>query len=62
LIAQKEVNYEMKFAEGEDIINLLAMTPFAFKTTEALLNDLKTRNNFTCQANFLIRLYKKTVN
>jgi 23S rRNA (guanine745-N1)-methyltransferase len=62
LIAQKEVNYEMKFAEGEDIINLLAMTPFAFKTTEALLNDLKTRNNFTCQADFLIRLYKNTIN
>lgn len=58
LIAQKEVNYVMEFTKGEDIINLLAMTPFAFKTTETLLNDLKARNSFSCQADFLIRLYK----
>jgi 23S rRNA (guanine745-N1)-methyltransferase len=37
------------------------MTPFAFKTTDSLLDDLKTRDCFTCQADFLIRLYKKTL-
>jgi len=62
LIEQKEVNYAMEFTKGEDIVNLLAMTPFAFKTTESLLNDLKAKEHFTCQADFLIRLYKKTVN
>jgi 23S rRNA (guanine745-N1)-methyltransferase len=61
LIEQKEVNYVMEFTQGEDIINLLAMTPFAFKTSESLLDDLKARDNFTCQADFLIRLYQNTV-
>jgi 23S rRNA (guanine745-N1)-methyltransferase len=62
LIEQKEVNYVMEFTKSDDIINLLAMTPFAFKTTDSLLNDLKARESFTCQADFLIRLYQKTVN
>lgn len=61
LIEQKEVNYVMSFTKGDDIVNLLAMTPFAFKATESLLNDLKNRNDFSCQADFLIRLYKNTV-
>jgi 23S rRNA (guanine745-N1)-methyltransferase len=59
LVEQKELNYVMEFTKGEDIVNLLAMTPFAFKTTDSLLNDLKARERFTCQADFLIRLYKK---
>jgi 23S rRNA (guanine745-N1)-methyltransferase len=60
LVEQKEVSYMMEFTESDDIINLLAMTPFAFKTTEGLLTDLKTRKNFSCQADFLIRLYQKS--
>ncbi len=59
LIEQKEVNYVMEFTQGKDITNLLAMTPFAFKTTEKLLEDLEIRKDFSCQADFLIRLYQK---
>jgi 23S rRNA (guanine745-N1)-methyltransferase len=61
LIEQREISYVMEFTTGEDIINLLSMTPFAFKTTDSLLNDLKAKTKFTCQADFLIRLYKNTV-
>ena len=62
LIEQKEVSYAMDFTTGADIVNLLSMTPFAFKTTDNLVNDLKERSQFTCQADFLIRVYKSTVN
>jgi 23S rRNA (guanine745-N1)-methyltransferase len=61
LVEQKEVNYVMEFTQGDDITNLLAMTPFAFKATEALLVELKQKEHFTCQADFLIRLYQKSV-
>jgi 23S rRNA (guanine745-N1)-methyltransferase len=59
LIEEKEVNYVMEFQKGADIINLLSMTPFAFKASEDLLEDLKNRESFICQADFLIRLYQK---
>ena len=61
LIEQKEVNYTMDFTTGEDIVNLLSMTPFAFKTTDSLTNDLKAKSQFSCQADFLIRVYKNKV-
>ena len=60
LIKEQRLSYTMEFTRGEDIINLLAMTPFAFKTTEALLAELKNKTQFSCQADFLIRLYQKT--
>jgi 23S rRNA (guanine745-N1)-methyltransferase len=59
LIEQQELNYVMEFTKSEDIINLLAMTPFAFKTTVSLVENLKSRERFSCQADFLIRLYQK---
>ena len=59
LIEEEKLHYEMAFHNSEDIINLLAMTPFAFKTTPELLTELKQKAHFTCQADFLIRLYKK---
>jgi 23S rRNA (guanine745-N1)-methyltransferase len=59
LISEEKLNYVMSFEQSEDLINLLSMTPFAFKVTDELLNDLKSREHFTCQADFLIRLYQK---
>ena len=59
LVKEQRLNYEMNFTQGEDIINLLSMTPFAFKTTPDLLETLKNKTSFTCQADFLIRLYQK---
>ncbi len=59
LIAEQRLNYQMKLTKFEDISNLLAMTPFAFKVTDELLNELKQKTDFHCQADFLIRLYQK---
>lgn len=59
LVLEERLSYQMDFDSGEDLINLLAMTPLTFKTTPELLTELKNKSHFTCQADFLIRLYKK---
>lgn len=59
LIHQENLTYQMQFEQGADALSLLAMTPFAFKATPALLEYLAQSTNFSCQADFLIRLYKK---
>jgi 23S rRNA (guanine745-N1)-methyltransferase len=59
LVKEQRLHYQMDFDNGKDITNLLAMTPFAFKTTPELLSDLSKKTQFSCQADFLIRLYQK---
>ncbi len=59
LVHEEKLNYQMDFTGPDDVINLLAMTPFAFKTSEALLEQIKAMTTFSCQADFHIRLYKK---
>jgi len=59
LVAEHKLNYAMVFDNSNDIINLLAMTPFAFKASLELIDELKAKTQFSCQADFLIRLYKK---
>ncbi len=59
LIEEKKLHYTMDFEQGADILNLLSMTPFAFKTTPELLEELANKDAFSCQANFHIRLYQK---
>lgn len=59
LITEKRLNYTMEFTKGSDIINLLSMTPFAFKSSDELITELANKSKFSCQADFLIRLYQK---
>ena len=59
LVTEQQLNYPMHFDNSADVLNLLAMTPFAFKASEALIKQLKEQNNFTCQADFILRLYQK---
>ncbi len=59
LVKQQRLHYQMDFDNGGDITNLLAMTPFAFKATPELLSELSKKTQFSCQADFLIRLYQK---
>ncbi|WP_211279477.1 23S rRNA (guanine(745)-N(1))-methyltransferase [Cognaticolwellia mytili] len=59
LVHQESVSYAMNLQSGEDTLNLLSMTPFAFKASEAVKATLAKTNDFTCQADFLIRLYQK---
>ena len=59
LIHQENVSYAMNLKSSEDSLNLLSMTPFAFKASEEAKQALASMDNFTCQADFLIRIYQK---
>ena len=59
LIDEWQLSYSMKLASGEDCLNLLSMTPFAFKATEQVKDWLAKQVDFNCQADFLIKLYQK---
>ena len=59
LVMEQQLSYPMTLKTGEDILNLLSMTPFAFKASERVKQQLSTTTNFNCQADFLIRLYQK---
>ena len=59
LVHQEQLNYTMNLITGEDTLNLLMMTPFAFKATEDVKATIEKTENFQCQAEFLIKLYKK---
>jgi 23S rRNA (guanine745-N1)-methyltransferase len=59
LVHQENLTYSMTLKTGEDVLNLLSMTPFAFKASEDVKQQLAASTNFTCQADFQIRLYQK---
>ncbi|WNC73776.1 23S rRNA (guanine(745)-N(1))-methyltransferase [Thalassotalea psychrophila] len=59
LVAEENINYQMNFERGEQALTLLAMTPFAFKSSEQLVTALRQAINFTCQVDFMVRIYKK---
>ena len=59
LIEEHKLTYPMNFDNSDDVLNLLAMTPFAFKASKALLEQIKGLAEFTCQADFILRLYQK---
>lgn len=60
LINEEKLNYTMEFNNSNDILNLLSMTPFAFKASAEVIEELKSKQSFSCQADFLIRLYQKS--
>lgn len=59
LIEEQQLTYPMSFDNSEDVLHLLAMTPFAFKASKELLTHIKGMTEFSCQADFILRLYKK---
>lgn len=59
LIEEQKLSYPMNFDNSGDVLNLLAMTPFAFKASKELIDKIKTMTTFSCQADFVLRLYKK---
>ncbi|QOL25168.1 23S rRNA (guanine(745)-N(1))-methyltransferase [Thalassotalea sp. LPB0316] len=59
LIEQHQLTYNMDIEQGDDALHLLEMTPFAFKATQEVKDSLANLVNFQCQADFLIRVYKK---
>ncbi|KGJ86720.1 23S rRNA (guanine(745)-N(1))-methyltransferase [Colwellia psychrerythraea] len=60
LVEEQRLNYPMNFTDSNDVLNLLAMTPFAFKASEEVIEQLKQQKQFNCQADFVLRLYQKT--
>jgi 23S rRNA (guanine745-N1)-methyltransferase len=59
LITEERLTYPMLLENSEDALNLLAMTPFAFKASDEVIKALSNSENFSCQADFIVRLYKK---
>lgn len=59
LIHQEHLSYTMVLKTGKDVLDLLSMTPFAFKADDKTRQHLAQLTDFSCQADFLIRLYKK---
>ncbi len=59
LVAEETLTYPMHFDNSDDVLNLLAMTPLAFKASSELIEQLKNTEQFTCQADFILRLYQK---
>lgn len=59
LIEQSKVHYTIDFTQGDDVLNLLSMTPFAFKASEQTKSNIAQLEKFSCQAHFHIRIYQK---
>ncbi|CAE6908131.1 23S rRNA (guanine(745)-N(1))-methyltransferase [Vibrio alginolyticus] len=55
---QQQLNYVMKLKNG-DAFDLLQMTPFAWKATDELRDELKSATLFQCEADFMLRVYRK---
>ncbi|MGY0613943.1 23S rRNA (guanine(745)-N(1))-methyltransferase [Vibrio sp. FJH11] len=56
---QQQLNYMMDLTDG-DAFDLLQMTPFAWKATDELREELKSATLFRCEADFMLRVYRKT--
>ncbi|MFD2166899.1 23S rRNA (guanine(745)-N(1))-methyltransferase [Thalassotalea euphylliae] len=60
-VHEEKLSYEMLLADGQDVLNLLSMTPFAFKASEETKQQLKLSTVFPCRADFLIKLYQRPI-
>jgi 23S rRNA (guanine745-N1)-methyltransferase len=58
LLHEERLSYPMEFNNNEDVQKLLAMTPFLYKTTTEINKKLASYKHFSCEADFVIRLYK----
>lgn len=55
---QEKLSYTMALNNG-DADDLLQMTPFAWKASTELRQQLKSAKLFECEADFMIRVYRK---
>ena len=44
---------------GSDAFDLLQMTPFAWKASEEFKQQLTDAEQFNCEADFMLRVYRK---
>ncbi|WCE30654.1 23S rRNA (guanine(745)-N(1))-methyltransferase [Vibrio sp. SCSIO 43137] len=59
LTHSEKLSYPMSLS-GNEALDLLQMTPFAWKTTEEIKTGLSQSERFSCEADFIISLYKKS--
>ena len=55
---QEKLSYIMELADG-DAFDLLQMTPFAWKASDSLREELTDSALFKCEADFMLRVYRK---
>ena len=58
LIDEQRLSYSMNLS-GIQAVNLLQMTPFAWKASEELIAELAGQSDFHCETDFFIRIYRK---
>ncbi|AWH87383.1 23S rRNA (guanine(745)-N(1))-methyltransferase [Limnobaculum parvum] len=58
LVESQRLSYGLNLP-GEQAVNLLQMTPFAWKASEQLIAELSDNTDFYCETDFYIRLYRK---
>ncbi len=58
LVDEQQLDYTMPLT-GEEAIALLQMTPFAWKATEQVWQQLQQAELFKCEASFALHLYQK---
>lgn len=59
VIHQQHLNYMMELT-GSDAFDLLQMTPFAWKASDELRQNLLNSKLFQCEADFMLTVYRKT--
>ncbi|MGD8111192.1 23S rRNA (guanine(745)-N(1))-methyltransferase [Vibrio sp. TRT 17S01] len=55
---EEKLSYVMQLKDG-DAFDLLQMTPFAWKATDELREQLKRPDLFECETDFMLRVYRK---
>ena len=60
LVHEQQISYTMTIKTADDLRNLLSLTPYAFKASTQALATIAEQVNFTCQADFVIRLYQNS--
>ncbi|MCD9497699.1 23S rRNA (guanine(745)-N(1))-methyltransferase [Photobacterium carnosum] len=58
LVIDQQLHYDMTLS-GEEATALMQMTPFAWKTSEHVWQQLAQAQNFDCEADFSIRVYRR---
>lgn len=58
LVDQSQLHYEMAL-NGEEATALMQMTPFAWKTSDSVWQQLAQSEQFRCEADFAIRVYQR---
>ncbi|MCE0492923.1 23S rRNA (guanine(745)-N(1))-methyltransferase [Vibrio salinus] len=59
LIQNEKLHYTMSL-DGNSAFDLLQMTPFAWRASEEIKSSIKNQTSFLCEADFSIRVYKKS--